>query len=137
MSARIIGSLVGNYCSRLVSDIVMTAAEVGTAGSAYYLASGKWTKSATTSPVEAVCIKGCVAGGTPIMELVKVGDIIEADYTGTPAGAFVVGLKVGVLDANGANVDAATVTGGHLIVLAKDTVAETVQMIAQKNITCA
>ena len=44
------------------------------------------------------------------------------------------GLKLAVLDANGANVASATVTGGHLRILKKDATNLKVQVIASKNI---
>ncbi len=139
MALRIVGSLLGYYHARIVDDIYMTDSEAAVVGRGYYLSSGRWTKSAATAAVEAVCIKAADAGTDVLatMELVKAGDIIEADYTGTPNAAFLPGLKVAVLDANGANVDAATVTGGHLVILEKDTANTKVRMVAQKTITNA
>ena len=136
MALKIIGSILGNYHGKFVEDLYMTDTEAAVVGQGYYLASGRWTKSATTAAVEAVCVKAAAAGTDvlAVMELVKPGDIIEADYTGTANAAFLPGLKLAVLDANGANVDSATVTGGHLRILKKDAVNLKVQVIASKNI---
>jgi len=136
MALRIIGSILGNYHGKFVEDLYMTDSEAAVVGQGYYLSSQRWTKSATTAAVEAVCIKAATAGTDvlAVMELVKPGDIIEADYTGTPDAAFLPGLKLAVLDSNGANVASATVTGGHLRILKKDTANTKVQVIASKNI---
>jgi len=135
MALTIIGSEFGPYFGSYIKDLYMTDAEAAVVGQGYYLSSGRWTKSATTSPVEAICVKSATAGTNvlAVMEIVKTGDIIEADYTGTPDAAFLPGLKLAVLDANGANVASATVTGGHLRILRKDAENLKVQMIATKN----
>jgi len=136
MALKIIGSILGNYHGKFVEDIYMTDSEAAVVGQGYYLSSNRWTKSAATAAVEAVCVKAADAGTDvlAVMELVKPGDIIEADYTGTADAAFLPGLKLAVLDANGANVASATVTGGHLRILKKDATNLKVQMIAGKNI---
>lgn len=137
MALKVNGSMIGNYHPVIVDDIYMTNSEAAVAGQGYYLASGRWTKSATTAAVEAVCLKSEDAGTNvlAVVELVKTGDIIEADYTGTADAAFLPGLTVAVLDANGANVDAATVTGGHLRILSVDTGALKCRMVANKSFT--
>ena len=132
MALRIKGSINGMYHGRLIENIGMASGEVAVAGQGYFLDGGKWSKSSTTNAIEAICIKG---GATPVMEIVKAGDLIEADYTGTPNAGFVPGLSAAVLDANGANVNAATVTGGHLRVLNVDEANKKVQVIALKNFT--
>ena len=139
MALKIIGSALGNYHGKFVSDIYMTDSEADVAGQGYYLVAQRWTKAATVNAVEGICVKAATAGTNvlTVMELVKVGDIIEADYTGTPNAAFLPGLKLAVLDANGANVDSATVTGGHLRILKKDASKLKVQMVATKNFTQA
>jgi len=136
MALKIIGSILGNYHGKFIEDMYMTNSEAAVVGQGYYLSSGRWTKSATTAAVEAVCVKAATAGTdvVAVMEVVKPGDIISADYTGTPDAAFLPGLKLAVLDANGANVASATVTGGCLRILKLDTVNLKVQVIASKNI---
>lgn len=135
MALRIATGFVGNYHPKVVVNLYMTNAEAAVAGQGYFLSSGRWTKSATTAAVEAICLKSAVAGTDvlAVMEAVKPGDIIEANYTGTPNAAFLPGLSAAVLDANGANVDAATVLGGHLRILSKDATNSKVTMIAFKN----
>jgi len=138
MALRIIGSiLTGASRDKFIDNIYMTDSEAAVAGRGYYLASGRWTKSATTAAIEAVCVKSADAGTDvlPIMAVVKTGDIIEANYTGTADAAFLPGLTVAILDSNGDNVDAATVTGGHGVILEKDTVGLKVRMIVKKNFT--
>lgn len=137
MGLKLIGSINGLYHSKFIENIPMTDSEAAVAGRGYYLSSGRWTKSATTAAVEAICVKDAAAGTgvVTVMELVKAGDIIEADYTGTPDAAFKPGLTVAVLDANGANVNAATVTDGHLRLLNVDATNKKVQMVANKNFT--
>jgi len=138
MALRVVGSiLTGASRSKFVDNIYMTDAEAAVVGTAYYLSSGRWTKSATTAAIEAICVKAADAGTDVLttMEIVKTGDIIEADYTGTANAAFLPGLTVAVLDANGINVDAATVSGGHVVILEKDTVGLKVKMIARSNFT--
>lgn len=134
MALKVIGSVMG-YEPKIIENLYMTDSEAAVAGQGYYLSSGRWTKSATTAAVEAVCLKSIDSGTDvfAVMEAVKPGDIIEADYTGTADAAFLPGLSAAVLDANGANVDAATVSGGHLRILSKDTVNAKVTMIALKN----
>jgi hypothetical protein len=129
------GSICGVYRSQYVTNIYMTDSEAGVVGQGYYLASGRWTKSAATAAVEAICYKATTLGTNVLgyMELIGPGDIIEADYTGTADAAFLPGLTVAVLDANGANVASATVTGGHLRILNKDALNLKVNMIATKN----
>ena len=135
MALKIIGSILGNYHGKFIEDMYMTNSEAAVAGQGYYLSSQRWTKSATTSPVEAICMKAATAGTDvlAVMEAVLPGHIISANYTGTPNAAFLPGLKLSVLDANGANVDAATVTGGHLRVIKVDAANAKVQVIASKN----
>jgi len=137
MALNVIGSLIGEYHPKIVSNFYMTDSEAAVVGQGYYLSSGRWTKSAATAAVEAVCLKAADAGTDvlAVMEIVKTGDILEADYTGTPDAAFLPGLTVAILDANGANVASATVTGGHLRILNKDAANTKVTMVANKNFT--
>ena len=129
--------VTGETRSKFIDNIYMTDSEAAVRGTAYYLSSGRWTKSATTAAIEAICVKAADAGTDvlALMEVVKTGDILEADYTGTADAAFLPGLTLAVLDANGINVDAATVTGGHAVILEKDTVELKVKMIVKKNFT--
>lgn len=135
MALKIATGFVGNYHPKVITNLYMTNSEAAVAGQGYFLSSGRWTKSATTAAVEAICLKSATAGTNvfAVMEAVKPGDIIEADYTGTPDAAFLPGLSAAVLDANGANVASATVTGGHLRILSRDTTNSKVTMIAFKN----
>jgi len=137
MAIRVAGSIIGTYHPVVKSDIYVTNSEALVEGRAYYLSSGRWTKSATTAAIEAICLKAADAGTDvlAIMELVKTGDILEADYTGTADAAFIPGLAVAVLDANGSNVDAATVTGGANVLMSKDTGKLKCNFVPRKNFT--
>lgn len=137
MAFKIVGSLMGQYAPVIVKDIYLTDAEGGVEGRLYKLASGRWTKAATTGEALAVCIKAA-AGGTNVlgtMELVKTGDILEGTVTGTPDDAFGPGLTVANLDANGSNIDATKVADGHITILSEDTVAGTVRCTVAKCFT--
>lgn len=131
--------VVGNYFSRydpkIVTDIYMTNALAGVEGAAYNLTSGRWALAATTEAIDAVCIKAST-GGTNVfgtMEIVKPGDILEADCTGAKDAAFLKGLRVGVLDATGLLINVATVSGGHLVVLSHDTVNAKARVLPTQN----
>jgi len=136
MALNIIGNINGNYHAKVVTNIYMTDSEAGVAGSAYKLSSGRWTAAVDADRIYAICIKATTAGTDVYgyMELVKDGDIIEADYTGTADATFLPGLETASLgDADSANVDAADVSGGCLVILKKDTANTKVQCIATKN----
>lgn len=137
MAIRVSGSIIGTYHPIVVSNIYVTDSEALVEGRAYYLSSGRWTKSATTAAIQAICLKAEDAGTDvlAVMELVKTGDILEGDYTGTANAAFIPGLQVAVLDADGSNVDAATVTGGLNVLLSKDTGKLKCNFIARNNFT--
>ncbi|OPX93989.1 MAG: hypothetical protein A4E53_00152 [Pelotomaculum sp. PtaB.Bin104] len=136
MAIKIVGNInTGILKSRIVSNIYMTDSEGAVEGAAYKLSSRRWTLAATTDRIYAVCRKAAGAGTDVLtqMELIKDGDILEIDYTGTPNVAFEPGLEAAVLDATGLLVNAATVSGGHLLILEKDTVNAKVKCVAIKN----
>lgn len=137
MSLKLIGNMfTGDLHSKFISDVYMTDSEAGTVGKAYKLSSGRWTEATGTDRIYAICYKATSAGTNVLgyMELVKPGDIIEADYTGTPNAAFIPGCETATLgNATGASVDSSDVTGGHLAVLSVDTTNEKVQCVAIKN----
>jgi hypothetical protein len=135
MALKIVGNINGNYHGKIVDTLYMTNSEAGVANAAYKLSSGRWTLAATTDRIYAVCRKSVTLGTNvlAVMELVKDGDILEIDYTGTPDAAFLPGLELAILDATGLLVNAATVSGGHLVILEKDTTNTKVRCIATKN----
>lgn len=140
MALKLIGNIYGDYHSKYVDNIYMTNSETSIVGAAYKLSSGRWTLAVDTDRIYAICYKATTGGTDQYghMELVKPGDIIEADYTGTPDATFLVGLESASLgDADGANVDAADVSGGHLVILDKDTTNAKVKCIAVKNFVVA
>lgn len=139
MALSIVGNINGRYQQQVVTNIYMTNSEAAVAGAAYKLSSRRWTLAATTDRIYAICLKS-VAAGTDVlgvMSLVRDGDIIEADYTGTPDAAFIPGLELATLDSTGLLVNAATVSGGHLVILEKDTGNTKVRCIATKHFTQA
>lgn len=136
MALKIVGNINGNYHGKIVSDIYMTNSEACVAGTAYKLSSQRWTAAVGTDRIYGVGIKAVTAGTNVygVVELVKDGDIIEADYTGTPNAAFIVGCETATLgDATGASMDSSDVTSGHLVILEKDTTNTKVRCIATKN----
>lgn len=138
MALKIVGSMSGPYHPKIVDNIYVTNSEELVAGRAYYLSGGRWTKAAAGSAIEGICIKSASAGTNvlAVMEIVKPGDILEADYTGTPVQAFQPGLIGVTLDSNGDKVDA-TVTTGHGVLLSVDSVKGTCRFIARKNLCSA
>lgn len=137
MAIRVAGSIIGTYHPVIVSDIYVTNSEALVEGRAYYLSSGRWTKSATTAAIEGICLKSEDSGTDvlAVMELVKTGDILEADYTGTADAAFIPGCLLVTLDANGENVNAAAVSAGHGALLSKDTAKTKCNFVPRKNFT--
>lgn len=136
MALRIISNVSGNYHMKVIDNVYMTDAEAGVAGSAYKLASGRWTLAVGTDRIYAICFKATTAGTDVLgfMEMVKDGDIIEADYTGTANAAFLPGCESATLgDATGATIDSSDVTSGCLVILEKDAVNTKVQCVATKN----
>lgn len=136
MALKIIGSIYGDYHSKYIDDIYMTDAETSVVDQAYKLSSGRWTEAVGTDRIYAVCYKATTGGTNQLgyMELVKPGDIIEADYTGTADGTFLAGCESATLgDADGSNIDASDVTSGHLLLLSVDTTNTKVQCLAVKN----
>ena len=136
MMLKLIGSIYGDYHSKYIDTVYMTDSEAAVVGTAYKLSSNRWTMAVDADRIYAICYKASAAGTNVLghMELVKPGDIIEADYTGTPDAAFIVGQELCSLgDADGANVDAADISGGHLIMLNKDATNTKIQCVAVKN----
>lgn len=136
MMLKLIGSIYGDYHSKYIDTVYMTDSEAAVVGTAYKLSSNRWTMAVDADRIYAICYKASAAGTNVLghMELVKPGDIIEADYTGTPDAAFIVGQEACSLgDADGANVDAADISGGHLIMLNKDATNAKIQCVAVKN----
>ena len=136
MSLNIISNINGSYHAKVVTNIYMTDSEAGYAGRAYKLSSGRWTQAVGTDRIYAICIKATDAGTDVYgyMELVKDGDLIEADYTGTANAAFLPGCESATLgDATGASVDSSDVTSGCLVILEKDSTNTKVRCIATKN----
>lgn len=137
MSLKLIGNLfTGDYHSKYVDNIYMTDNETSIVGQAYELSSGRWTEANGTDRVQAICYKVTTGGTNQLghMELVKPGDIIEADYTGTADAAFLPGCESATLaNTDGQVIDASDVTSGHLIVLNVDTTNKKAQVVAAKN----
>jgi hypothetical protein len=139
MAIKRIGSLYGNFRSKFLDNFYLTNAEAQVEGRAYTLTSNRLTKSGGTGRVMAIGAKNITAG-TDVkgyVEAVLDGDILKCDYTGTPDVGFVVGCQTACLDANGDNVDAANITGGHLTILSIDTVNKKVVVVPTKTFTQA
>lgn len=119
MALNVIGNMYGDYHAKIEDGLACSTAGV-TAGQAVYIASGVWTNSGASGVIDGVVIKTAAASGTPIVEYVVPGAMIEVDLEGTLSTALVAGVKTAALVADGDNVDATAVTGGHLRVLSVD-----------------
>ena len=136
MALKLIGSIYGDYHSKYVDNIYMTNNETSVVGRAYKLSSGRWTQAVGTDRIYAICYKATTGGTNKLgyMELVKPGDMIEADYTGSPHANFKPGCETATLgDTDGSNIDASDVINGHLVILNDDTVNNKVICLAVKN----
>ncbi len=119
MALTVIGNMYGDYHAKLEDGLVCSSAAV-TAGQAVYLSSNKWTNSGASGTIDGIVIKAAAAGGTPIVEYVVPGAMIEADLEGTLSASLDPGVKNAVLVSDGDCVDATAYTGGHLRVLNVD-----------------
>jgi len=119
MALNVIGNMYGDYHAKIEDGLACSTAGV-TAGQAVYVASGVWTNSAASGVIDGVVIKTAAASGTPIVEYVLPGSMIEVNLEGTLSTALVAGVKTAALVADGDNVDATATTGGHLRVLSVD-----------------
>jgi hypothetical protein len=136
MSLKLIGNIYGDYHSKYVDNIYMTDNETSIVGQAYHLSSGRWTEANGVVRIQAICYKATTGGTDQLgyMELVKPGDIIEGDYTGTPNAAFLAGCESATLaNTDGQVLDASDVTSGHLLLLNVDTANKKAQFVATKN----
>ena len=101
---------------------LVTNAESLDYGQCLRFVSGRLTAAGPTDPVAAVAAHSVVGGTNQTCRVILVDpmQIWEADYTGTPAGGFVIGVNAVVLNTAGAPagsrggsfIDSATITGG-------------------------
>ena len=122
MALNVIGNMYGDYHAKLEDGLACSTAAAVTVGQAVYLSSNQWTNSGASGVIDGIVIKAAAAGGTPIVEYVLPGAMIEADLEGSLSASLDPGVKTAVLVADGDNVDATAVTGGHLRVLNVDSV---------------
>lgn len=99
-----------------------TAGESFVYGECVKFSGGKIAKAGTTDDVAGVVLHAVtgvsgVVGTCKQVVLVDAEQIWEADYTGTPAAGFVVGVNSATLDTTGANLDASNVTNGPCSVI--------------------
>jgi hypothetical protein len=132
MALRVIGNMSGYYHAKVEENLICSTAGV-TAGQAVYVASNVWTNSAAAGAIEGVVIKTAAASGTPIVEYVVPGAIIEVDLEGTLSTALVAGVKTAALVADGDNADATATTGGHLRVLKVDSANSKITIVPTKT----
>ena len=109
------------------------AAAAVTAGQAVYLASNVWASASTTNPIDGIVIKAAAAGGTPIVEYVMPGSMIEADLEGTLSASLDPGVKTAILVSDADNVDATAVAGGFLRVLSVDSTNSKIVVVPTKT----
>ena len=98
-----------------VTHIPGTADEVYTKGEALTLSSGAWTKASNGGTVGGFAneSKTCTASDLTLEVIeARPGDRFRAPYTGTPAGGFVIGVKLADISTDGLSVLSSDVTGG-------------------------
>jgi len=128
----VIGNVYGNYHAKIEDGLACSTAGV-TAGQAVYVASGVWTNSGAAGVIDGVVIKTAAASGTPIVEYVVPGAMIEVDLEGTLSTALVAGVKTAKLVSDGDAVDATATTGGHLRVLNVDSTNSKIVVVPTKT----
>jgi hypothetical protein len=141
MALKVVGSLSGFYKGRFInkdaSEVAASSQNDVSTGYPIHIqiaADGAQIAHATTDMrIDGVCVKGTTCGGYPVIELVKPGDIIEADYTGTKSTSFVTGINVALLSTSSNSVDASKISAGSLKILSIDTVNSKVRFIATKT----
>lgn len=133
MALRVIGNMSGYYHAKLEDSLTCSTAAAVAAGQAVYLSSNVWTNSGANGTIDGIVIKAAAAGGTPVVEYVIPGSIIEADLEGTLSASLDPGVKNAVLVSDGDNVDATAYTGGHLRVLNVDSTNSKIQVVPTKT----
>ena len=132
MALNVIGNMYGDYHAKIEDGLVCSTSAV-TAGQAVYLSSNKWTNSGAAGAIEGIVIKAAAAGGTPIVEYVMPGAMIEVDLEGVLNASLDPGVSRAILVADGDNVDATAVTGGHLRVLSVDSTNSKIVVVPTKT----
>lgn len=133
MALNVIGNMYGDYHAKLEDGLACSTAAAVTAGQAVYLASNVWASASTTKPIDGIVIKAAAAGGTPIVEYVMPGSMIEADLEGTLSASLDPGVKTAILVSGADNVDATAVAGGFLRVLSVDSVNSKIVVVPTKT----
>lgn len=125
MAFKLVNDLGGN--TPVIRKFLVTNSEAITIGQALKLASGRLTKAGATDTIAAIAMHNVTAGTNKEAEVMVVtgSQIFEVEYTGTPAGSFVVGANDADLDSTALKLDAASVAaGGGIAILSIDTVAK-------------
>ena len=133
MALRVIGNMYGDYHGKIEETLACSTAAAVTAGQAVYLSGNQWTNSGANGTIDGIVIKAAAAGGTPAVEYVVPGAMIEADLEGTLSSSLDPGVKNAVLVADGDNVDATAYTGGHLRVLKVDSTNSKIVVVPTKT----
>ena len=133
MALNVIGNMYGDYHAKIEDGLACSTAAAVTAGQAVYLASNVWASASTTNPIDGIVIKAAAAGGTPIVEYVMPGAMIEVDLEGALNASLDPGVSRAILVADGDNVDATAVTGGHLRVLSVDSTNSKIVVVPTKT----
>lgn len=137
MALNVIGNMYGDYHAKIEDGLACSTAGVSV-GQGVYISGKVWTSAGASStaaaPVlEGVVIKAAAASGTPIVEYVMPGSMIEIDLEGTLSTALIAGVKTARLVADGDNVDATMATGGHLRVLSVDSTNSKIVVVPTKT----
>ncbi len=133
MALKTKGNIQGDFHSKFCDTLACSTAAAVAAGQAVYLSSNKWTNSGAGGVIDGIVVKGAVAGAIPVVEYVFPGTLIEADLEGSLSASLDPGVKTAALVADGDNVDATAVTGGHLRVLEVDSVNSKIKVVPTKT----
>lgn len=100
-----------------------TDSEAFAFGEAVMFSSGKLTKATNGSAVAGFALQALSAGTGQMLEITEAreGDVFDADYTGTPAGGFVVGVNTADVSTDGLSVLSSDVTGGAFAITSINT----------------
>lgn len=102
-----------------ITHIPATSGETYAKGEALTLVNGAWTKAANGGTVGGFANQSKTASASDLtLEVIEArpGDRFRAPYTGTPAGGFVVGVKIADVSTDGLSVLSSDVTGGPFAV---------------------
>ncbi len=103
----------------ILREVLVTNGTAISSGGCLVFAAGRVSPATANAAVAAVATHAVLAGTDRRLRVIIVqsGQEWEADYVGTPAGGFVVGVTTAALNAGGDSLNAADVAAGPCSVL--------------------